>query len=129
MMLKLVLLAIRLLHKNPLAYAENITAYVVLAAEQVGSSPPVRGIFDCSRLGFALNRFNPAYAGNMLRLSRATEQQKVQPRVCGEYPATSQESNKWVGSTPRMRGIYSHSIYGYGRPRFNPAYAGNILCG
>lgn len=44
MMLKLVLLAIRLLHKNPLAYAENITEYVVLAAEQVGSPPPVRGI-------------------------------------------------------------------------------------
>ena len=44
MMLKLVLLSIMLLHKNPLAYEENITAYVVLAAEQVGSPPPVRGI-------------------------------------------------------------------------------------
>ena len=86
----------------------------------------MRGIFLYTLLPAGSVRFNPAYAGNMLRLSRATEQQKVQPRVCGEYAFVFDKIENNPGSTPRMRGISTHQHSSFASSRFNPAYAGNI---
>ena len=86
----------------------------------------MRGIFLFFRLALALFGFNPAYAGNIAPRQRSSQHAQVQPRVCGEYVAGQRKIEDEIGSTPRMRGIFSVSYVTRKRSRFNPAYAGNI---
>ena len=72
-------------------------------------------------------RFNPAYAGNILRLFVHFLVQQVQPRVCGEYVRPLGGIVDLLGSTPRMRGILLCLNLVSRYIRFNPAYAGNIV--
>ena len=50
-----------------------------------GSTPRMRGILDSLDNAKICDRFNPAYAGNILRRSSRVRFLQVQPRVCGEY--------------------------------------------
>ena len=86
----------------------------------------MRGILYKFFLFHCKHRFNPAYAGNIAKHSRRTKERQVQPRVCGEYWWNQERYSKYVGSTPRMRGIFSVSYVTCKRSRFNPAYAGNM---
>ena len=72
-------------------------------------------------------RFNPAYAGNIKQFVHKHKQNKVQPRVCGEYFTMKILSGSVLGSTPRMRGIFGDWNVEEVQHRFNPAYAGNML--
>ena len=71
-------------------------------------------------------RFNPAYAGNIKENITYDKDVQVQPRVCGEYDISSDKDLRRIGSTPRMRGIFSWIEKTCIKGRFNPAYAGNI---
>ncbi len=77
-----------------------------LAAFVIGSTPRMRGISFVSFFERSINRFNPAYAGNIGLISTESSIMRVQPRVCGEYPAPTAFPSFVSGSTPRMRGIY-----------------------
>ena len=87
----------------------------------------MRGISQIGSSGDSAQRFNPAYAGNMLSKSLENALEQVQPRVCGEYIDIIVYSETIIGSTPRMRGICNQGGWHVSRCRFNPAYAGNIL--
>ena len=74
-------------------------------------------------------RFNFAHAGNIVFLTESEVFKQVYPRVCGEYAPSCTVFVIVLGSTPRMRGIYSCDIYKRSSVRFNPAYAGNMQVG
>ena len=102
--------------------------YRLLALDGIaGSTPRMRGIFRFAVLICQTNRLNPAYAGNICRLIRPESPIRVQPRVCGEYVLHFALFSFILGSTPRMRGIFTIEIVHRFDKRFNPAYAGNIL--
>ena len=87
----------------------------------------MRGILLKICRGDWLDRFNPAYAGNIASPWVGSYTCQVQPRVCGEYWKSYLSAEIFTGSTPRMRGI-SHLIsFSTFYTRFNPAYAGNIV--
>ena len=86
----------------------------------------MRGIFVGSNPTRAAWRFNPAYAGNISSSLAFKRSCKVQPRVCGEYFVIVTPCCHFIGSTPRMRGIYDDYCCYLLNGRFNPAYAGNI---
>ena len=50
-----------------------------------GSTPRMRGIYKIQSVCIISNRFNPAYAGNILHRPQKLWSMQVQPRVCGEY--------------------------------------------
>ena len=91
-----------------------------------GSTPRMRGILYHFNIIDGSCRFNPAYAGNMFVLPFFNRVYKVQPRVCGEYKQRHMINYVYIGSTPRMRGIFTQENTPYPTVRFNPAYAGNI---
>ena len=94
----------------------------------LGSPPRMRGI-SCQPLWrTSKERFTPAYAGNIKKFLELILTMKVHPRVCGEYICVQSLFAGFVGSPPRMRGIWCASwLLNYIR-RFTPAYAGNIFC-
>ena len=92
-----------------------------------GSPPRMRGILVRQGRITHLDRFTPAYAGNMFQSGKLGVTYQVHPRVCGEYQQFPPKVATTVGSPPRMRGILIYErlfICSYG---FTPAYAGNIL--
>ena len=91
-----------------------------------GSTPRMRGISIIVFIYLNLIRFNPAYAGNIFKRTHHKPPHQVQPRVCGEYVVRQDKIWRVLGSTPRMRGIYSGLNFCLFLLRFNPAYAGNI---
>ena len=93
---------------------------------QIGSTPRMRGIFNCYPVDHDGFRFNPAYAGNIGADIRRADSIQVQPRVCGEYKLNTVNSKLDAGSTPRMRGILITCAPSESTIRFNPAYAGNM---
>ena len=86
----------------------------------------MRGILIQTLVKNAGNRFNPAYAGNIISNYKICFQVQVQPRVCGEYKEEHRQGIPLIGSTPRMRGICSLDFANIINARFNPAYAGNM---
>ena len=88
----------------------------------------MRGISVVPIIVSLVIRFNPAYAGNIIPLTILSRSGEVQPRVCGEYIALNVRSYETLGSTPRMRGIFFGFLSLRDSKRFNPAYAGNIIC-
>ena len=91
-----------------------------------GSSPRVRGTFDCPRRVGRVTRFIPACAGNIdsgrFRSIRGT----VHPRVCGEHVDRCHEAGQRAGSSPRVRGTLRLSLACPMWLRFIPACAGNM---
>ena len=94
--------------------------------KSLGSTPRMRGILLWSCWLWSGTRFNPAYAGNIFYFHPFHSNNKVQPRVCGEYPPPLSVIYERLGSTPRMRGIFLSLAVFWHFVRFNPAYAGNI---
>ena len=92
----------------------------------LGSTPRMRGIYNKIPVFFVVDRFNPAYAGNILVAYQLRNLVQVQPRVCGEYDTDATQTDVPTGSTPRMRGILFQSNTKMAHGRFNPAYAGNM---
>ncbi len=91
-----------------------------------GSSPRMRGTcFSKTSIGQA-SRFIPAYAGNIDHIKRGQPRLPVHPRVCGEHAVANNARIIAAGSSPRMRGTCRHKNGAKGKPRFIPAYAGNI---
>ena len=91
-----------------------------------GSTPRMRGVYDDYCCYLLNGRFNPAYAGSIIKNDCSRHIIKVQPRVCGEYVLMILTGAVERGSTPRMRGVFAGSLYHLIDVRFNPAYAGSI---
>ena len=72
-------------------------------------------------------RYNPAYAGTTLTEEVKNLNVAIQPRVCGDYNESRVIGNIESDTTPRMRGLLSHTIWGTLPLRYNPAYAGTTL--
>ena len=86
----------------------------------------MRGVYDDYCCYLLNGRFNPAYAGSIIKNDCSRHIIKVQPRVCGEYVLMILTGAVERGSTPRMRGVFAGSLYHLIDVRFNPAYAGSI---
>ncbi len=74
-----------------------------------------------------LQRFIPAYAGNILPTLIVRFFKTVHPRICGEHQVLNGKLRKGIGSSPHMRGTYIDVKKITDRTRFIPAYAGNIM--
>ena len=115
------------LQVQPRVCGEYSFAPVVLV-DSSGSTPRMRGIWILCNEFRNNHRFTPAYAGNIKSTIFNFLSMKVHPRVCGEYICVQSLFAGFVGSPPRMRGIWCASwLLNYIR-RFTPAYAGNIFC-
>ena len=73
--------------------------------------------------------FSPARAGNTRWSRRRSRGCPVQPRACGEHPASSRFATEVIGSAPRVRGTLEGDISGLVADRFSPARAGNTAQG
>ncbi len=92
---------------------------------RAGSSPRVRGTLDQPGVRHERGRFIPACAGNSGNRARASRQEPVHPRVCGELLRAFSSSLTRCGSSPRVRGTLGGQ-YVFAQPRrFIPACAGN----
>ena len=90
-----------------------------------GSTPLARGTLGLIGHHLLLNRFNPARAGNSIRLRRCGIRRTVQPRSRGELIILGVTLCINLGSTPLARGTQILKPPRIGRARFNPARAGN----
>ena len=98
--------------------------------DSVGSSPRVWGILSSPVIVYKNTRFIPTRVGNTPSSMVRPEYLTVHPHACGEYGKLCQESQKTVGSSPRVWGI----LCLYGRKvkptRFIPTRVGNTRqCG
>jgi len=90
-----------------------------------GSSPRLRGTRLRHELRRLLRRFIPAPAGNAWhRLDRRCYR-PVHPRACGERCPMLDGVEKYVGSSPRLRGTRREYNIREQQARFIPAPAGN----
>ena len=92
-----------------------------------GSSPHVRGTCSQSVRGRYRRRFIPARAGNIPQHAAKPNQPPVHPRTCGEHYPSLGSNTRSTGSSPHVRGTSYMMPFGYGRARFIPARAGNML--
>ena len=95
------------------------------AAARSGSAPRVRGTGRPGGPGGGVHRFSPARAGNGRAGGRAPSLAPVQPRACGERPASVDFCSRAAGSAPRVRGTAHRGDQRAGGDRFSPARAGN----
>ena len=79
---------------------------VHFAFEAAGSSPRMRGTRQLRQLGRQRPRIIPAYAGNTMACKPFLRPIRDHPRVCGEHPVTTPDSDTVAGSSPRMRGTH-----------------------
>ena len=98
-------------------------------SSKFGSSPRMRGTHIRRSFFCFAHRFIPAYAGNALYLSLASQCRSVHPRVCGERASSVLACLPVSGSSPRMRGTHPHVAPDRLLQRFIPAYAGNAYIG
>ena len=75
-----------------------------MAVISPGSSPRVRGTYECCRIIATKARFIPACAGNILAEMQCPGFHSVHPRVCGEHLQVSSQNRRNRGSSPRVRG-------------------------
>ena len=92
-----------------------------------GSSPRMRGTLLRDDGTLWLNRFIPAHAGNTPCSRPSPFPSSVHPRACGEHVKPLALAFLIAGSSPRMRGTRSASVYSVLDHRFIPAHAGNTL--
>jgi len=71
-----------------------------------GSSPRMRGTLSIIRYKVEIDRFIPAYAGNIRIQRQHNPPEPVHPRVCGEHAISFTLSHFSAGSSPRMRGTF-----------------------
>ena len=95
----------------------------------IGSSPRVRGTVDLVEAFGCSDRFIPACAGNRLYGHSREGANSVHPRVCGEQRCPNNQTTKFSGSSPRVRGTASSCYCGIFPRRFIPACAGNSALG
>ena len=96
---------------------------------KAGSSPRVRGTCDTEEAKTIKARFIPACAGNICWSNSQPADRAVHPRVCGEHLVSCRGGNPKTGSSPRVRGTFSHDLLGGQGRRFIPACAGNMNTG
>ncbi len=73
-----------------------------------------------------IDRLTPVHAGNIKHLLCVIIPCQAHPRACGEYVASCICPLDFVGSPPRMRGIFVAFCVSRVQERLTPAYAGNI---
>ena len=91
----------------------------------VGSSPRGRGTVVMILVRHGTARFIPAWAGNSRPCDVVVKKGAVHPRVGGEQPNFSSDSNPASGSSPRGRGTGPRAWKTSRWSRFIPAWAGN----
>ena|GEM_PF-2231543 len=94
----------------------------------IGSSLRVRGILSAPLSSKNCIRVIPACAGNMVVGTITSMTCKGHPCVCGEYVFSHCYSPKTLGSSLRVRGIYTRTLRTSPPKRVIPACAGNIYC-
>ncbi len=94
-------------------------------ARSRGSSPPARGTGMSRALGWGLDRFIPACAGNGASRGRTDFPPPVHPRLRGERRDPQVDVDVGGGSSPPARGTGHARGRARPRGRFIPACAGN----
>ncbi len=94
-------------------------------AQDIGSSPRVRGTRFLVHEFFLKPRFIPACAGNAWALAPRNRTMPVHPRVCGERFGDAEPVSGGSGSSPRVRGTPNRFAASPAPARFIPACAGN----
>ena len=95
-----------------------------------GSSPRMRGTPRFRPWRDCQAGIIPAYAGNTYRLSDLRKHVQDHPRVCGEHVRGWKFRSSKGGSSPRMRGTPTLTLYVRAMMGIIPAYAGNtVSCG
>ena len=114
---------------HPRVCGEHI-GLTVMAQNEPGSSPRMRGTLQGSVDTLELFGIIPAYAGNTFVVSLTVSPPRDHPRVCGEHRSRPCTSNQAQGSSPRMRGTRVQWFQGGHYLGIIPAYAGNtcVLC-
>jgi len=92
---------------------------------KAGSSPRVRGTDGMQGSIATRSRFIPACAGNGGGSTCQRQLGSVHPRVCGEREAPPRNWVPMGGSSPRVRGTGSVTVWRRTKARFIPACAGN----
>ena len=90
-----------------------------------GSSPRMRGALPTNWISTWRQRIIPADAGSTKPSTRQTTHSQDHPRGCGEHVAPALTSDRYVGSSPRMRGALSGAIFCTIPVRIIPADAGS----
>ena len=90
----------------------------------LGSSPRVRGLLSERQVRRLVARIIPARAGFTSCGSHPISAPADHPRACGVYPTRGTHDDGRPGSSPRVRGLPSHSGRQRGHPRIIPARAG-----
>ncbi len=90
-----------------------------------GSSPRLRGTQGGRNVSCLFLRFIPAPAGNTGPGIHGAESRSVHPRACGEHVVPAPILDRFIGSSPRLRGTPKSITLCYIRIRFIPAPAGN----
>ena len=109
---------------HPRACGEHSTA-TEAKAQEVGSSPRMRGTHPRRDVTLLVSRFIPAHAGNTSAWSISPFARAVHPRACGEHWIFTQAYPSSIGSSPRMRGTLQVADGRHPGHRFIPAHAGN----
>ena len=91
----------------------------------MGSSPRMRGTLMIGRRFIDCAGIIPAYAGNTVHSACGMPPSWDHPRVCGEHQRRTDETIRYRGSSPRMRGTLRWLRHEYGVYGIIPAYAGN----
>ena len=69
----------------------------------------------------------PAYAGSTYCNASTICTRRDHPRVCGEHPLPRLYMQRWVGSSPRMRGAHPVDLAHVRQVGIIPAYAGSTF--
>ena len=94
-------------------------------AEELGSSPRVRGTRGSGRLSSGHRGIIPACAGNTRRCTTFRGTGGDHPRVCGEHWLSRSRHAAFVGSSPRVRGTRPRILLASFAFGIIPACAGN----
>ena len=103
------------------------TALHQRCAGPLGSSPRMRGTRPARRTEIHPRGIIPAYAGNTCRTRSPRQCARDHPRVCGEHIEPMDRSDRFTGSSPRMRGTLLRWSVVFRDVGIIPAYAGNTL--
>ena len=88
------------------------------------TTPRVRGLQKKLFTLFTNSRYNPACAGTTASCACWRLTGTIQPRVCGDYDASSNRVPLSADTTPRVRGLLGVVKVVLDRYRYNPACAG-----
>ena len=112
---------------HPRACGENVPSGI-LASDQEGSSPRMRGKLFGFRGSFEGRGLIPAHAGKTDLSEGVGKMPRAHPRACGENAGLTDKSGRPLGSSPRMRGKLFRVSQATGVGRLIPAHAGKTPC-